>query len=1000
MTFIIGQSGSGKSTLPQLLLRFYEPKKGSIYVQKVNLLDLSLISVREAITLVEQQPSLFHGSIFENISIGRSNSMDLTQDDVKTATDFALLSHTLNDMPAGLDTIVGPKGSSLSGGQRQRVALARAYIRSPPILILDESTSALDSTSKMLMLAAIRRWRKGQTTICISHDIAPIEPTDFVNLMENGRLIASGYRQSLERHGDKAFARYLPSAYSGSSGDIQGSAAGRLQTSPPPPKRSASRKSTAVPYPFGRQAPTRIAAATIYDIPSRRDAALDASAPDPTNPVRPFNELRAIKARPGPATKTSRSIKRWTTKLLTKTSSATRSDVMMLESVGLDAVRHRQADLARGRPSIDSITSGSDLEDQPLTAKSKATEDEQSLVSVRETMSFNDILRTVWPSLNPRARAILVLSFVCLLVHSATVPVFCWIFSKLIQTFYLGDRATKEALKWSLSVLGLSLIDGSSTVCFHIGLEYCAQQWVDAVRAQAMAQILDQPKQYFENEEADAAKLAMILDRNAEEMRNIVGRFITFFVSVFVMLAVALIWSLAACWKLALVAFSLTPVSWVLMRLFQLVSTDLEGQSNAASESSAQVLSDVVGSIKTVRGYTLESLFTNRHSLVVTRAMRVGIKRALYCGLCSGIAESYLSFVNCIIFYYGSVLVSSRAFSVVDVILVFGQIMFAISNVSGFIHLIPQVAASKDTAIRLFALANLPQNSHEHAGKKHPPDTGNIAFEEVDFTYPTRPDDRVLNRLNLKLRRGRITAIVGGSGCGKSTLASLLLRLYDTNSSITINNKQITNLSTPALRGLIASVPQTPVLFPTTVAENITYGLSLDRPCNNATSIRNAAIAAGIHDFFATLPQGYETLIGDGGMGLSGGQAQRLAIARALVRKPQILILDEATSALDVENSAFIRGTLKRLMKERPDMCIVTVTHEREMMEMADWVVMMGKGRVLEEGTFGALMGRRGAFWGLLSGGVWSGGGDGGGEGSEAETERTEQIDLDDVDWG
>jgi len=187
-TFVIGKSGSGKSTLAQLLMRFYSPAAGNIFLDNIPLLDLDCHWVRMNVTLVEQQSVLFGGSIYENIAMGKENLRTVSIDDVRQAAEFALLQQTIIDLPSGLNTRVGARGNDLSGGQRQRMALARARLRDTPVLILDESTSALDHISRALMMSAIRHWRRGKTTIIVSHDISQIENEDFVYVLEGGRV--------------------------------------------------------------------------------------------------------------------------------------------------------------------------------------------------------------------------------------------------------------------------------------------------------------------------------------------------------------------------------------------------------------------------------------------------------------------------------------------------------------------------------------------------------------------------------------------------------------------------------------------------------------------------------------------------------------------------------------------------------------------------------------------------------------------------------------------
>ncbi|EKG15411.1 Putative ABC transporter protein [Macrophomina phaseolina MS6] len=208
-TFVIGKSGSGKSTIGQVLSRFYLPKSGTVTLDGNRLEDLDVEWLRRNITLVEQASALFDGTIFHNISYGRPDFDRVTLEEVKEAAEFALLKETVNNMPDTWDTQVGAEGSSMSGGQRQRMALARARLRDTSVLILDESTSALDYINRTLIMEAIRVWRRGRTTIIITHDISQIQHDDYVYILEKGQVVQDGYRGAIERVKHAPFQKFV-----------------------------------------------------------------------------------------------------------------------------------------------------------------------------------------------------------------------------------------------------------------------------------------------------------------------------------------------------------------------------------------------------------------------------------------------------------------------------------------------------------------------------------------------------------------------------------------------------------------------------------------------------------------------------------------------------------------------------------------------------------------------------------------------------------------------
>jgi ATP-binding cassette subfamily B protein len=240
------------------------------------------------------------------------------------------------------------------------------------------------------------------------------------------------------------------------------------------------------------------------------------------------------------------------------------------------------------------------------------------------------------------------------------------------------------------------------------------------------------------------------------------------------------------------------------------------------------------------------------------------------------------------------------------------------------------------------------------------PTRGALAFEDLSFRYPTRPDSLALDRFDLHIAPGETVAIVGPSGAGKTTVFNLLLRFYDPEKgTLRLDGVDIRDLRLAELRGALAIVPQEPVLFTGSVADNIRYG----RPDASDEEVRAAAKAASALDFIEALPQGFDSHLGTRGVRLSGGQRQRIAVARALLCNSAVLLLDEATSALDAESERAVQQALDRIMHKTTTLVIA---HRLATVQKADRIVVLEAGQVVDVGTHAELV-RRGGLYARLA---------------------------------
>ena len=386
--------------------------------------------------------------------------------------------------------------------------------------------------------------------------------------------------------------------------------------------------------------------------------------------------------------------------------------------------------------------------------------------------------------------------------------------------------------------------------------------------------------------------------------------------------------------------------------------------------------------MRSIRAMAFERFFEHSFEKSVQNAHAAGIKGAFVEGCTHGVASSLIYLSEAVLFYVGAIFVARGTYSYAQMVEVLNLIVFTISlgsQLMGFSPWFPRlvfwsfidsflaqhIATSVQATRDFHRLMQLSTNTQESHGSACPPIRGSITLNKVSFAYPERPDVPVLKNVSLKVREGECVAIVGASGSGKSTIAALLQRLYEpTSGSISIGPNKLGSIDVNYLRDHVAVVSQNPNLFDAPISENIAYGCR----ALSQTQIEEAAECAHVHDFIMSLPEGYETAVGENASLISGGQAQRIQIARALVRPAKILILDECTSALDPTNQAAVLETIKDAKVGRTT---VMVTHKIAAMKTCDRILVVHDGAIAETGTFDELMDRKGVFAQLASGGEW-----------------------------
>jgi ATP-binding cassette, subfamily B (MDR/TAP), member 1 len=915
---LVGPSGSGKSTIIALLQRWYEPFSGEILLDGIDLRKYNVKWLRSQQALVGQEPQLLPMSIRDNIAAGiptstRSSKFSsvvvvvvnpqdngVKENAVEDAAKVADAHTFISTLPKGYDTLV--TSAQLSGGQKQRVCIARAMIRKAPILLLDEATSALDSRSEKSVQAAIDKLLSSTSTssftsISIAHRLSTITSSDVIVVIEKGKLIEKGTHKELISKGqeESLYARLWA-----------------LQN------RSKSVAS---------------------DLNTKNEKELLT-----TRAVKEDEEQEQI----------TKEVEVITESLLESSSISTFSS---------------------------SSTSWAPVPTVPY--------------------------KKAWEYQSPEALWV-ALGILLATINGLLLPAFAYLLTRFVVIFY--DPDTSKMI--SQATMYLAIFFGIAGVCFFLNIlqgyafASAGEPFVRRLRRAAYSSIITQSIGFLELPTNSPGQLSARLGLEATKMKLSLGPRLGEKVSALSTLISGIGLAFWANWQLALLVILIGPlVVYAADAENQVTYSSTDVVKQAYAEAGA-VAWDAVAAIRVVHSFALQGVTLNRFEEALKTPFAQGYRRAIGLGLGFGSNQCLQNLVAAVVFKAGLTLQVQGIVTPDKTFLVFFAFTFACFGLPQLTALLSDAAGIRDALKSFFSMilrssdidgremtAETWKLEKTEKDKKENDDKnslashlavpeGRIEFVDVRFSYPTRPESEVLCGLSLSVAPGMTVALVGPSGSGKSSIVSLLLRLYSPSSGkILVDGCDITSLPARAIRDATGWVGQEAPLFAESIAYNIAYGRaggSKNKPIPDAgmpreaapdaplplgfvvpEDVQTAAEEANAHSFIKGFRHGFATNVGDGGRGVSGGQKQRLACARAIVRKGnlRLLLLDEATSALDSESEKIVQESIDKLLKEQSGkVTTFIVAHRLSTIINSDLIVVIDKGQVVEKGTFRELM--------------------------------------------
>ncbi|XP_041081968.1 antigen peptide transporter 2-like isoform X2 [Polyodon spathula] len=524
----------------------------------------------------------------------------------------------------------------------------------------------------------------------------------------------------------------------------------------------------------------------------------------------------------------------------------------------------------------------------------------------------------------------------------------------------LGSRYKQNAFSSAILFMGLFSLGSSLSAGLRGGLFMCSLSRLNKrVRVMLFRALVKQEIGFFET--TKTGDITSRLSTDTTLMSQSVAMNMNVFLRSLMKTLAMLSLMLSLSWRLTLVTVIETLLISIIQNIYNSYYQRLAKEVQDSIARSNEAAGEAVSAIKTVRSFATEDTEAKRYDSKLSDTQRLKNSRDTIRAAYLLLRRLITLAVQVLMLYYGRSLIKAGEMSTGSLVAFILYQRDLGSHIRALVYICSNMLNSVGAAAKVFEyLDRRPMVSTDGTLQ---PETlrGHVQFNNVCFTYPSRPDVPVIKSVSFELHPGEITALVGPSGGGKSTCVSLLERFYQPQSGeILLDGAPLQEYQHSYLHRKIALVGQEPVLFAGSIKDNIGYGL----PDCSLEQAQEAARRANAHGFVTSLERGYSTDAGERGGQLAGGQKQRIAIARALVRNPQLLILDEATSCLDIESEHAIQESLSRTQGQT----VLVIAHHLKTVEKADRIIVIEGGEVREQGSHQELMRREGSYHRLVQG--------------------------------